>query len=38
VITEDGGGVAFKNDEGEKVAVLGREGNLRIKGKVVEGL
>jgi len=34
--TEDGGGVAFKNDTGEKIAVLDRNGNFRVKGRVVQ--
>jgi hypothetical protein len=38
-VTEDAGvGLAFKNDAGEKIAVLDREGNLYVKGRVVEGL
>jgi len=31
-------GLAVVNDAGEKIAVLDREGNLRIKGKVIEGI
>jgi hypothetical protein len=39
VVTEDEkAGVAFKNDSGEKIAVLDREGNFHIKGKVMEDL
>jgi len=39
IVTEDEReGLAFKNDAGEKIAILDREGNLRIKGKVIEGL
>jgi len=38
-VTEDQKhGIAFKNDAGEKIAVLDREGNLHIKGKVIEDL
>ena len=38
-VTEDEKvGVAFKNDEGEKIAVLDKKGNLHIKGKVIEDL
>jgi hypothetical protein len=37
VVTEDEtAGIAFKNDAGEKIAVLDREGNLRIKGDVIK--
>jgi hypothetical protein len=32
--TEDGAGLAFKNDAGEKIAVLDREGNFYVKGEV----
>jgi hypothetical protein len=36
-VTEDPGvGLAFKNDAGEKIAVLDREGNLRIKGRLIQ--
>jgi len=35
IVTEDEkAGVAFKNDEGEKIAVLDRKGNLYVKGEV----
>ena len=38
-VTEDEkDGVAFLNPQGDKIAVLDAEGNLRIKGKVIEGL
>jgi len=37
-ITEDQIGLAFKNDAGEKIAVLDREGNLHIKGQVIQDL
>jgi hypothetical protein len=38
-VTEDEKeGVAFHNPRGDKIAVLDAEGNLRIKGKVIEGL
>jgi len=33
-VTEEGEGFAFKNDAGEKIAVLDREGNLYVKGEV----
>jgi hypothetical protein len=36
--TEDGDGIAFYNPQGEKIAVLDREGNFYVKGRVVEGL
>jgi len=37
VVTEDEKeGLAFKNDAGEKIAVLDRQGNFRIKGKFIE--
>ena len=37
IVTEDeNAGVAFKNDAGEKIAVLDREGNLQVKGKITE--
>jgi hypothetical protein len=36
-VTEDEKlGLAFKNDAGEKIAVLDREGNLRIKGRLIQ--
>jgi len=36
-VTEDQKhGIAFKNDAGEKIAVLDRQGNLRIKGDVIK--
>jgi len=36
-VTEDeNAGLAFKNDAGEKIAVLDREGNFRVKGKITE--
>jgi len=39
VVTEDEKhGIAFKNDVGEKIAVLDRKGNLHIKGKVIQDL
>jgi len=31
-------GLAFKNDAGEKIAVLDREGNLHIKGRIIQDL
>ena len=34
--TEDGDGIAFYNPQGNKIALLDREGNLRIKGDVVK--
>jgi len=34
--TEEGKGLAFLNDAGEKIAVLDREGNLRIKGRLIQ--
>jgi len=34
--TEEGRGLAFLNDEGEKIAVLDYQGNLRIKGDVIK--
>jgi len=36
--TEEGEGLAFMNNAGEKIAVLDREGNIHIKGKVVQDL
>jgi hypothetical protein len=36
--TEEGSGLAFLNDAGEKIAILDREGNFHIKGKFVEDL
>ena len=36
--TEEGDGLAFLNAKGEKIAVLDREGNWHIKGKVMEDL
>jgi hypothetical protein len=36
--TEQGKGLAFMNDAGEKIALLDRQGNLYVKGKVIEGL
>jgi hypothetical protein len=36
--TEDGGGLAFKSPTGTRLAVLDLEGNLHIKGKVLEDL
>ena len=36
--TEEGKGLAFLNDAGEKIAVLDREGNFHIRGKVLEDL
>jgi hypothetical protein len=32
--TEDGGGLAFKNRAGKKIAVLDEEGNLYVRGQV----
>ena len=32
--TEDGGGLAFKNKAGKKIAVLDEEGNLYVRGQV----
>jgi len=38
-VTEDEKtGLAFKNDAGEKIAVLDKDGNFHIKGKVLEDL
>jgi hypothetical protein len=38
-VTEDEtDGLAFKNDAGEKIAVLDREGNFHIKGKFISDL
>jgi len=38
-VTEDEKtGLAFKNDTGEKVAVLDREGNLHIKGRIIQDI
>jgi len=38
-VTEDERvGLAFKNDAGEKIAVLDRKGNFYVKGKVIEDL
>ena len=38
-VTEDEtDGLAFKNPEGDKIAVLDRQGNFHIKGKVMEDL
>ena len=34
--TEDGTGLAFKNDAREKIAVLDRDGNFRVKGKLMQ--
>ena len=34
--TEEGRGLAFMNDAGEKIAVLDHKGNLRIKGDVIK--
>jgi hypothetical protein len=34
--TEDGDGLAFKNPAGEKIALLDSQGNLRIKGRLIE--
>jgi hypothetical protein len=36
--SEDGDGIAFYNPQGVKIAVLDREGNFYVKGRVVEGL
>lgn len=36
--TEDGSGLAFKSPTGTKLAVLDLQGNLHIKGKVLEDL
>jgi hypothetical protein len=36
--TEEGKGLAFMNDGGEKIAVLDRQGNFYVKGRVIEGL
>ena len=39
IVTEDEReGLAFKNDAGEKIAVLDKDGNFHIKGKVLEDL
>ena len=35
-MTEESTGLAFKNPDGQKIAVLDADGNLRIKGKVIE--
>ncbi len=37
-VTEQDSGFAFLNHKGEKIAILDAEGNLRVKGKVTEGL
>ena len=38
-MTEDEkAGLAFKNDAGEKIAVLDQEGNLHIKGRLIQDL
>ena len=38
-VTEDEKiGLAFKNDAGEKIASLDREGNLHIRGKIIQDL
>lgn len=38
-VTEDEkAGLAFKNDAGEKIAALDRQGNLHIKGKIIQDL
>jgi len=34
--TEEGRGLAFLNDVGEKIAILDARGNLQVKGKIVE--
>ena len=36
--TEDSSGIAFLNSEGEKVASLDEQGNLHIKGKIIQDL
>jgi len=36
--TEEGDGLAFINPKGSKIAVLDREGNLHIKGQVIQDL
>ena len=37
-VTEHGAGVAFVSAGGKKIAVIDSDGNLRIRGKVIEGL
>jgi len=34
--TEEGKGLAFLNDAGEKIAILDRNGNFRVKGRITE--
>jgi hypothetical protein len=34
--TEDGGGLAFLNRRGQKIAFLDEEGNFRIKGEFIK--
>ena len=36
--TEDGGGIALKNDAGEKIAVLDHDGNFHIRDRVISDL
>jgi len=39
IVTEDEKhGIAFKNDAGEKIAVLDRQGNFHIKGRFISDL
>ena len=38
VTENDEAGLAFLNDGGEKIAVLDRQGNIHIKGKVIQDL
>lgn len=36
--TEEGSGLAFLNDAGEKIAILDRQGNFHIKGRYLQDL
>ena len=39
LVTEDEKhGIAFKNDAGEKIAALDRQGNIHIKGRIIQDL
>lgn len=38
VSEDEKAGLAFKNDAGTKIAVLDRQGNLHIKGKIIQDL
>jgi len=38
VTENDEAGLAFLNDGGEKIAVLDRQGNIHIKGKIIQDL